>query len=98
MQRGQSLCLDKETSLGKEERAITSSEGLSFTLKQSPQTLLEGSPPNTKGTKRCSAKKNRRDCPDTLSGTMQSNCSRGLPHCYRGDSSPLLRAKLWRHR
>src|SRR5258708_1039633 len=98
MQKELSLCLDKETSLEKEERATTSSEGSSSTLKRSLQPLSEESPPNTKGTKRHSPKKSRRGCPDTPSGIMLSSCSQELPHCYWDGSSLSPKVKLQRRR
>src|SRR5260370_22828244 len=92
--KGQSSYLDKETFLGRRTQPTTSLGESSSTPKRSPWPPLERSPPNTKGIKRCSAKKSRRGYPSTRSGTTPSNCSQGLPHHCQEGSSPLLRARL----
>src|SRR5258708_6538171 len=94
--REQSSYLDKEMFPEGRTRATTSSEESSSTPKRSLQPPLEGFPPNTKGTKRCLARKSRKGCPGIPFGTMPSNYSQELPlHCQE-DSSPLPRARLQR--
>src|SRR5258708_27141787 len=98
MQKGPFLGPDKGMSPDKREWTATSSGGLSFILKRSPRHLSEGSPPNTKGTKKYSAKKSRRDYLGTPFGITPSNYSQELLPLYLGNSFPLPRAKLLKHR
>src|SRR5258708_8318178 len=98
MQRRLSLYLDKEISLeGKREIAISSEESFS-TQKESLQHPSEASPPNTKGTKRCLVKKNRRGYLDTLFGITPLSYSREHPPRCPDDSSLSPRAKSPKHR
>src|SRR5258708_17558966 len=97
-QRKPSLYPDKETSLEKPDCTTTFLEELSSTLKQFPQHPSEESPPDTKDTKRYSAKRNHRDYLDTLFGTMPLNYFQGLRPHYLDDSSPLPKARLPKHK
>src|SRR5258708_4353921 len=98
MQKRLSSYPDKETSLGKEGKTTTSSEESSSTQKESPQHPSEASPPSIKDTRRCLAKKNRKDYLDIPFGTTPLNYSQEHPPRYPDDSSPSLRAKLPKHR
>src|SRR5713226_5204584 len=98
MQKEPSSSLDREISLERKGTITISSEGSSFTQKESPQYPLEASPPNTKDIKRCSVKKNRRGYLNTPFGIMPSNCSQEHLLHYQDDSSPSHKAKLPRHR
>src|SRR5258708_15969070 len=93
MQKGPSSCPNKRMSLEERARTTISLEESSFILKRFLRHPSEGFPPNTKDTRRCSAKRSHRDCLDTPSGTMLSNYSREPPHHYPGGSSPLPRVK-----
>src|SRR5258707_3705112 len=98
MQRKPSLYPDKEISLEEKGKTTTSSEESSFIQNESPRHPLEGSPPNTKDTRRCLAKKNHRGYLNIPFGIMPSNYSQErLPH-YPDDSSPSPKAKLPKHR
>src|SRR5260221_13779440 len=98
MQKEPSLYPDKEIFLEEKGKTTISLEGSSFIRKESLQHLLEESPPNTKGIKKCLAKKNRRGYLDTPFGIMPSNYSQELLPHYPDDSSPLPRVKLPKHR
>src|SRR5229473_3323754 len=93
MQKRPSSYPDKGMSPEKRERVTTSLEELSFIPKRSPWHPLEESPPNIKGTKRCSVRKNCRGYPDTPFGTTLLNYSRELLHRYQDDSSPSPKAR-----
>src|SRR5258708_36396207 len=94
MQRKPSSYLDSKTFPKKEGQTITSLEGSLSIPKQSPHHPLEESPPNTKNTKRCLAKKSCKGYPDTPFGIMPSNCSWELLHHYLDNSFPLPKVKL----
>src|SRR5216684_1463067 len=98
MQKEPSLYPDKGISLGRRKRITTSSEGSSSTQNESLQHPSEASPLNTKGIKRYSVKKNRRDYPGTPFGITPLSCSQEHPPRYLDDSFPSLRAKLPRHK
>src|SRR5258707_202926 len=98
MRKKPSLYPGKRMSPEREGRETTSSGESSFILKRSLQHLSEGSPPNTKDTKKYLAKRSRRGYLNIPYGTMLSNCSRGPPHRYPGSSSPLPKAKSWKHK
>src|SRR5713226_7054483 len=89
---------DKETSPEREGRITTSSGGSSSTQSESPQYPSEASPLNTRGIRKYSAKKNRRDCPDIPFGIMPSNYSQEHPPRYLDDSFPSLRARSPKHK
>src|SRR5258708_721722 len=98
MQRGPSLYPDKGISLERKRGITTSSEGSSSIRNESLQHLSEAFPLNTKGIKRCSAKKNRKDYPGIPSGIMLSSYFQEHPPYCPDDSFPSLRAKLPKHR
>src|SRR5260370_42044216 len=89
---------DKEISLERKGETTTSSEGSSFTRKESLQHLSEASPPNTKDIKRCLVKKSRRGYLNTPFGITPLSYSQEHPPRYPDDSSPSPRAKLPKHR
>src|SRR5258708_30728357 len=97
-QRRPSSYPNKGMSPAKGERTTTCTEESSSILKQFPQHLLEESPPNTKDTRKCSVRKNCKDCPNTPFGITPSNYSQGLPHHYLDSSSLLHRARLPKHK
>src|SRR5258708_19140913 len=97
MRREPSLYPDRETSLERKRGITTSSEGSSSIQSESPQCPSEASPLNTRGIRKYSAKKNRRDCPSTPSGIMPLNYSQEHPLRYLDDSFPSPKAKLPRH-
>src|SRR5713226_7838000 len=89
---------DKETFPEKEGRITTSLEESPSIQSESPQCPSEATPPNTRGIRKYSAKKNHRDCPGIPFGIMPSNYSQEhLPHCP-DDSSPSLRARSPKHK
>src|SRR5216684_2295907 len=98
MQKRLSLYPDNRMSHKKREPATTSLEGLSSTLKQFPCRLLEESLPNTKNTKRCSAKRSCKGCHDIQFGIMPSNYFWEPPHHNLGGSFPSPKAKLQKHK
>src|SRR5258707_14347128 len=98
MRRGPSLYPDKEISLERKRGIATSSEGSSSTRNESLQHPSEAFPPNTKGIKRCSAKRNHRDYPGTPFGIMPSSYSQEHPPRYLDDSFLSLKARLLRHK
>src|SRR5258707_15645844 len=98
MRNGMSSFPDKGTSPDHRKRIITSLDGLSSIRKESPRHPLEASPPNTRDTRKYSAKKNRKDYLDTLFGITPSSCSQEhLPH-YLDDSSLSLKVKSLKHK
>src|SRR5260370_29520866 len=98
MRRGPPLYPDKEISLERKRGIATSSEGSLSIQNESLQRPSEAFPLNTKGIKRCSAKKNHRDYPGIPFGITPSSYSQEHTPHYLDDSSPLLKAKLPRHR
>src|SRR5229473_6253995 len=98
MRRKLSLYPNKEMSLGKKRKTTISLGESSFTQNESLQHPLEGSPPNIKGIKRCSAKKSRKDYLNTLFGITPSSYSPEHPPHYPDNSSPLPKVKLPKHR
>src|SRR5258708_26896703 len=98
MQRKLSLYPDKGITLERKGKTITSSEGSSFTQKESLQHPSEASPPNTTDIKKCLVKKSRRGYLNILSGIMPSSYSQEHPPRYQDDSSPSPRARLPKHR
>src|SRR5216684_4651049 len=88
----------KETSPERKRGITTLSEGSSSTQNESPQHPSEASPLNTKGIRKCSAKKNRRDCPNTPFGITPLNYSQEHPLRYPDDSFPLPKARSPRHK
>src|SRR5258708_7575037 len=93
MQKKPSSYPGKRMSPEREEQETTSLGESSFILKRSLQHLSEGSPPNTKDTKKYLAKRSRRGYLDIPYGITLSNCSRGPPHHYPGGSSPLPKVR-----
>src|SRR5258707_5372243 len=92
-QRKPSSYPTKETSLKEKGQKTTSLEELSFIPKRSLQRPSEESPPSTRDTRRCLAKRNRKGYPGILSGIMPSNYSRELPPLYPDDSFPSPKAR-----
>src|SRR5258708_17273300 len=85
MQKKPSLYLDRGTSLGKRERIIISSEGLSSTRNESLRHLSEASLLNIKGIKKCSAKRSHRGCLGIPFGITLSSCSQEHLPTYLDD-------------
>src|SRR5713226_7920978 len=89
---------DKEMFLEHKRRTATSLEGLSSILKESLRHPSEVSPLSIKDTRRCLARRNRRDYLGTPSGITPSNYSQEHPPHYPDDSFPSPKAKLPRHK
>src|SRR5258708_5174230 len=98
MQGEPSSYLDRRMSLVGEGKTTISLEESSSTQRKSPRYLLEGSLPNIKDTRKCSAKKNRKDYLGIPFGITPSKYCRELLPPYPDDSSPSLKAKLQRHK
>src|SRR5258708_1966539 len=98
MRSALSSYLDKGTFPEHKKRTAISLEGLSFILKESLQHPSEVSPPSIKDTKRCLARRNRRDYLGTPSGITPLNSSQEHPPHYPDDSFPSPKAKLPRHK
>src|SRR5260221_9920879 len=98
MRRGPSLYPDKGISLERKRRITTSSEGSSSTRNESLQHPSEAFPLNTKGIRRCSAKRNHRDYPGIPFGIMPLSYSQEHPPRCLDYSFPSLKSKLPRHR
>src|SRR5260370_40821756 len=94
MRRGPSLYPDKEISLERKRGIAPSSEGLSSTRNESMQHPTEAFPLNTKGIKRCSAKRNHRDYPRIAFRITPSSYSKKHPPLYLDNSIPSLKATL----
>src|SRR5216684_1863680 len=88
MQKEPSLYPDKGIPLERKRGTATSSEGSSFTQKESLQHPSEAFLLNTKDIKRSLVKKNRRGYLDTPFGTMPLNYSQEHPPRYPDYFSP----------